>query len=183
MVKTALVPIADGVEEIEAMSIIDVLRRAEIDVTVASVHGKTVTASRGVSINADVLLGEVVDSNFDMIALPGGLGAAQSFRDCETLISKLKKQADSGKLYAAICATPELALNTHGLIGNKNATCHPGCVDGLANNPALEERVVTDGNLTTSRGPGTAIEFALELVSQLCGKDKAQEIAKAMLVG
>ena len=182
MTKTALVPIAQGVEEIEAVCIIDVLRRAEITVTVASVDTLTVTASRGVSINADVLLSDVIDQEFDLIALPGGMGAAQAFRDCNILINKLRKQASSGKLYAAICASPELALNTHGLIGKKRATCHPGVAAGLAKNPAIKERVVTDGNLTTSRGPGTAIEFALSLVAQLCEENIATEIGKGMLI-
>lgn len=182
MNKTALVPIAEGVEEIEVTCIIDVLRRAKVAVTVASVDGITVTASRGVSLNADTLLTDVIDQEYDLIALPGGMGAAQAFRDCEILIEKLKKQAAAGKLYAAICATPELALNTHGLIGDKKATCHPGVAAGLADNPAINERVVVDGNLTTSRGPGTAIEFALALVGQLCGQTIADEIAKAILV-
>lgn len=182
MPKTALVPISNGVEEIESMSIIDVLRRAQVDVTVASVHDKTITASRGVSITADVLLNDVIGKDFDLIALPGGMGAAQAFRDSEILIAKLKKQADTGKLYAAICASPELALCTHGLIGNKKATCYTSLAQGLANNPGLKERVVVDGNLITSRGPGTAIEFALTLVSVLCGKEVADQVAKGMLV-
>ena len=182
MSKTALIPIADGVEELEAVSIIDVLRRAKVAVTVASVHGITVVASRGVSINADALLEEVIDDEFDLIALPGGMGAAQAFRDCEILVDKLKRQAQTGKLYAAICACPELVLATHGLIGNKKATCYTGLAKQLASNPGLKEPVVVDGNLTTSRGPGTAIEFALALVTQLCGQATADEVAKGMLV-
>ncbi len=181
MSKTVLVPIAEGVEEIESMCIIDTIRRAKVEVIVASVDGLTVTGSRGVSINADHLLKDVIDREYDLIALPGGMGAAQAFRDSEMLISKLKEQDNAGKLFAAICATPELTLNTHGLIKDRKATCHPGVAAGLADNPAINERVVTDDNLTTSRGPGTAIEFALELVKQLCGADIADEIGKGML--
>ena len=182
MAKSALVTISNGVEELEAVSIIDILRRGQIEVTVASVHEKTITASRGVSIVADTLLSDVIDQEFDLIVLPGGMGAAQAFRDSEMLAAKLKEQAAANKLYAAICASPELVLFTHGLIGDKIATCYTGLADGLASNPGLKERVAVDGNLITSRGPGTAIEFALTLVTELCGKDVADQVAQGMLV-
>lgn len=180
MTKHVLVPIADGIEEIEACTIIDVLRRAKIEVTVASVSDLQVTASRGVKIVADTLIADCKDETFDLIVLPGGMPGAEHLRDCPALIDMLKAQKAAGRFYAAICASPAVVFVPHRLIDGKTATCYPSMQEKL---PAPStQRVVVDGNCITSQGPGTAMEFAVELVRQLLGPEKADEIAKPLLM-
>ncbi len=181
MSKKALVPIANGTEEIEAVCIIDVLRRAGVSVTVASVKELQVTASRGVKLVADQLIGDCVDETYDLIALPGGMPGAKHLRDAEDLEEMLKRQQREGRLYAAICASPAVVLQHHGLLDGHLATCHPDFVDQLENADAAETRVVVDGPCITSRGPGTAIEFALKLVEVLYGERKAEVVGRRML--
>ncbi len=178
-----LVPVADDTEEIEAVCIIDTLRRAGAEVTVASVMTTTrVRASRGVTIEADCTIDTCAGVRWDCIALPGGMPGAEHLRDCGTLTQLLKAQAREGRLYAAICASPVVILQHHGLLESRAATCHPGCAGELEDRQALEEHVVIDGNCITSRGPGTALEFSLTLVELLYGREKALEIASAMVV-
>jgi 4-methyl-5(b-hydroxyethyl)-thiazole monophosphate biosynthesis len=181
MAKKVLVPIVDGTEEIEAVCIIDTLRRAGADVTVASVGGNLqITASRGVKIVADALIAECVDTTYDLVVLPGGMPGATNLRDSNELAKILKNQQRQGRLYGAICASPAVVLERHGLIGTRKATCYPSFAKELQN--SVDVPVIVDGTLITSRGPGTAIEFALKLVELLFDKAKASEIANAMLV-
>ncbi len=182
MGKKVLVPIADGSEEIEAVSIIDVLRRAGAHVTVASVGRMQITASRGVKIVADCLIADCTHIDYDLIALPGGIPGAEHLRDSEVLTKMLKKQKEKGRLYAAICASPAVVLMHHGLLGSLEATCHPFFADQIENHAAMESNVVVDGACITSRGPGTALAFALKLVELLYGKGKADETAQPMVV-
>jgi len=182
MTKKVLVPIADGSEEIEAVCIIDVLRRAGAEVTVASVGELQITASRGVKLVADTRIAECTDKTYDCIALPGGMPGAEHLRDSEELLGLLKRQADEGRLFAAICAAPVVVLKNHGLLGRRRATGHPDFSDVFENRESVGSRVVVDGNCVTSRGPGTAIEFALTLVELLFSKEKADEVAAPMLV-
>lgn len=179
MSKKVLVAVADGTEELEAVTIIDVLRRAKADVTVASVDAQQVTASRGVQLVADALISDCVGNTYDLIALPGGMPGAEHLRGSKELIDMLKTQAASGRLYAAICASPAVALKPHGLLKDKKATCYPSLLSEL-DNPE-QEKVVVDGNCITSQGPATALEFALKLVELLFDKQKSREVAKAML--
>eukprot|EP00898_Chlorokybus_atmophyticus_P007050 jgi/Chlat1/7346/Chrsp59S06954 len=203
--KTVLVPIARGTEEIEAVCIIDVLRRAGADVTVASVepelqasmHMKLsslckcsklirvnlqqICASREVKLIADVCIKDLANQTYDLIALPGGALGAERLRDCQVLDAMLRSQAQSDRLYAAICASPAVALQPKGLLTGHIATCHPAFA-GLLECSTSEECVVVDGSLTTSRGPGTAIDFALMLVERLFGRDKADEVAGPMVM-
>jgi 4-methyl-5(b-hydroxyethyl)-thiazole monophosphate biosynthesis len=181
MAKTAIVAIADGIEEIEAVTVIDVLRRAKVDVTVASVDGPEVTASRGVRLVADRLVGECAGVRYDLVALPGGMPGAEHLRDSAELTDMIRRQAGAGRLYAAICASPAVVLRHHGLLSGRRATCHPAFTDRLENADDAESRVVVDGNCVTGRGPGTALEFALKLVELLCGPEKARDIAEAMV--
>jgi len=181
MDKTTLVPMADGVEELEAVTIIDVLRRAGTQVTVASVGALHITASRGVKLTADCSINDCKDKTFDLIALPGGLPGAEHLRDCAPLIEMLKSQKQSGRLYAAICAAPAVVLASHGLLDGKKATGYPSCTDALPDPTQANQRVVVDGNCITSQGPGTALEFALELIRQLFDEARAKQVAKAML--
>jgi protein deglycase len=179
--KKVLVPVADGTEELEAVAIIDVLRRAQADVTVASVGDLQITASRGTRIIADRRLSECADTVYDLIALPGGMPGSEHLRDCADLIRMLKAQAEAGRLYGAICAAPAVVLQHHGLLGQKKATCHPAFVPILENQSAVDSRVVVDGNCITSRGAGTAVEFALILITLLYDRQKALDVAGPML--
>ncbi len=181
MSKKVLVPIAVGSEELEAVCIINVLRRANASVTVASVSDLCITASRGVKIVADKLITECIGDQYDLIALPGGIPGAEHLRDSKELITLLKQQQQEGRLYAAICASPAVVLQHHGLLKSRFATCYPAFIDHLEKKD-LESRVVVDGNCITSKGPGTALEFSLVLVEQLYGKEKANEIAQAMVI-
>ncbi|HPS56150.1 MAG TPA: DJ-1/PfpI family protein [Sedimentisphaerales bacterium] len=180
MNKKVLVTIADGIEEIEAVCIIDVLRRAGSDVTVAAVGDSLqITASRGVVLVADRLIKQCKDISYDLIALPGGMPGAENLRDCTILINMLKKQKTSGRYYAAICASPAVVFAACGLLEGCNATCYPSFIKKLPNH--IDEKVVVDNNCITSQGPGTALLFSLKLVEILYGAEKAKGIADAMI--
>jgi 4-methyl-5(b-hydroxyethyl)-thiazole monophosphate biosynthesis len=176
----ALVAIADGTEEMEAVIVIDVLRRAGTDVMVASVGEIDITASRGVVIKADALISECVNDNYDLIVVPGGMPGAEKLRDSEALINILKKQDDEGRLIGSICAAPAVALLPHGLLSRKTATCHPAFRDSMPDDIYSDEAVTESGNIITSKGPGTAMLFALKLVERLHGQETADNIAGAM---
>jgi 4-methyl-5(b-hydroxyethyl)-thiazole monophosphate biosynthesis len=183
--KKVLVPVANGTEEIEAVCIIDTLRRAGAEVVVASVENTLqVTCSRQTKLVADSSISDCVDTSFDLIALPGGMPGAERLRDSNTLKELLAKQTREQRLYGAICASPAVVLQTHGLLEGRQATCYPNpkFVNTLQLKDKVEDRVVVDGNCVTSRGPGTALEFALQLVERLYGKDKADELQRQMLV-
>ncbi|XP_021287580.1 LOW QUALITY PROTEIN: protein DJ-1 homolog B [Herrania umbratica] len=177
-----LVPIADGSEEMEAVITIDILRRAKANVVVASVGDNLeILASRKVKLVADMLLDEAAKLSYDLIVLPGGLGGAQAFANSDKLVNLLKKQMQSNKPYGAICASPALVLEPHGLLKGKKATAFPAMCNKLSDQSFIDNRVVVDGNLITSRGPGTAMEFALAIVEKFFGRQKAIELAKVML--
>jgi protein deglycase len=182
MSKKVLVPIADGTEEIEAVCIIDVLRRAGAEVTVASVDKLQITASRGVKLVADQCIADCLNDAYSLIVLPGGMPGAEHLRDSKDLEVLLKRQQQKGLFYAAICASPAVVFQHHGLLGQHRATCHPDFVQSLKDTSAIESRVVVDGNCITSRSPGTALEFALKLVELLFSGQKAREISQEMLV-
>ncbi len=181
MSKKVLVPISDGVEEIEVMTIIDVLRRAGAEVTVASVGDDlAVSASRGVKLVADAPISVCADEQYDLIALAGGMPGAEHLRDCPELIDLLKAQKQSGRYYAAICASPAVVLAHHNLL-NEKATCYPAMLEKLGEKAVKDKAVVTDGTCITSQGPGTAMEFALTLTAALFGDQKRKEIAAGLL--
>ena len=179
---TVLVPIADGTEEIEAVCIIDVLRRAGAEVTVASVGDRQITASRGVKIVADCQIEDCREDDFDLIALPGGIPGAEHLRDSQALLDLLRRHRSAGGLYGAICAAPAVVLSHHGLLDGRRATSHPAFQEYLTDGQAVKARVVVDGQCVTSQGPGTAIEFALTLVALLMGEAKAAEVAAPMVL-
>jgi protein deglycase len=182
MTNKVLVPVADGSEEIEAVTIIDVLRRAGADVTVASVDGLQITASRGVKLVADCLIGECREREYDLVVLPGGMPGAEHLRDNAILKEILVRQSGAGHLFGAICAAPAVVLESHGLLHNRKATCHPGHIKSLHDPSAAAEAVVVDGNCVTSQGPGTALAFALKLVELLFGREKMEAVAAPMVV-
>jgi 4-methyl-5(b-hydroxyethyl)-thiazole monophosphate biosynthesis len=182
MTKHVLVPIADGTEEIEAVTIIDVLRRAGAEVTVASVDGLQITASRGVRLVADCLIGQCLDHTYDLVVLPGGIPGAEHLRDSRDLKQLLQRQSDAGRLMGAICAAPAVVLEAHGLLENRKATCHPNHVKSLHDPTAAGERVLVDGAVVTSQGPGTAMAFALKLVELLFGREQMEAVAAPMVI-
>ncbi|KAK9862272.1 hypothetical protein WJX84_009616 [Apatococcus fuscideae] len=181
--KTVLVPIANGSEEIEAVTIIDVLRRAGASVTVASVEDtRQVEMSRQVQLVADKLISDCVGTTFDAIALPGGMPGAESLCASKHLETLLMEQQQSGRLLSAICAAPAVVLESKGLLKGLKATCHPGFQGRLANQSAISKRVVEADNIITSQAPGTAMEFSLAIVQRLFGEQVAQEVAGPMVV-
>ena len=180
MLKNILVPVADGSEELETICIVDVLRRAGSNTTLASLGKLEVTASKGVKLIADRLLTACVNDVYDLIVLPGGMPGSEHLRDCPELIGALRRQQSEGRMYAAICAAPAIVFYPHGLLQGRRCTCHPNFAHLLSNVDLLPATVVTDGNCITSRGAGTAVEFSLTLVEQLYGREKAREVAQGM---
>ncbi|KAL6626966.1 hypothetical protein ACP70R_030692 [Stipagrostis hirtigluma subsp. patula] len=183
-VKKVLVPIAAGSEPVEASVPVDILRRAGADVTVASAGGALlVEAMHGVRIVADALVADCAAASYDLVVLPGGVPGAANLGGCAALEAIVRRHAEKGGLCAAICAAPPLALAAWGLLDGHKATAHPAFVEKFPPEvTAVDANVVVDGNVVTSRGPATAMEFALALVEQLYGKDKVEQIAKPMLV-
>jgi 4-methyl-5(b-hydroxyethyl)-thiazole monophosphate biosynthesis len=177
-----LIAVADGVEELEAITVIDCLGRAGAEITVASVNKIQITTCRKVKITADCLIGDCVEKIYDLIVLPGGMPGAEHFRDCGQLVEMLKKQKEAGRLYAAICASPAVVFEHHGLLAGKKDTCFTAMVDKLKNKEAANQPVVVDGNCITSQGPGTAAQFAIKLVELLFGRERADSVARAMLL-
>jgi len=182
--RTALIPIANGSEEMEAVIVADVLRRAQVHVTIASIEKDKVTVecSRGVHIVADVLIEDCLHEEYDVVVLPGGMPGAEHLRDNKHVAEILSKQRASDKHIAAICAAPQVVLDSQGLLDGRKATAHPAFSDKLPNRESVEQRVVSDGKVMTSRGPGTAFEFALSLVKLLFDEAKAEEIAGPMVM-
>ncbi|KYR03058.1 hypothetical protein DLAC_00550 [Tieghemostelium lacteum] len=184
MTKSVLVPIADGFEEIEAITIIDVLKRAGANVTVASITGKNqVKGAHGVQITTDDLFSNIKNNSFDLISLPGGYDNATSLGNCAELVELLKKQKSENKWYTAICASPALVFAKNGLLNDK-AVCYPaGPLNELVGSKLNSEaRVLVDKNCVTSKGPGTSMEFSLELVSLLFGEEKKNKLIGEMIV-
>lgn len=174
---TVLIPLAEGFEELEAVTVIDLLRRAGVEVVTAGLQDGPITASRGVVILPDRTLDAVLNQDFDMIVLPGGLPGAHHLRDDLRVQAILKRHAAAGAYTAAICAAP-VALAQAGLLVGKTATSYPGCVEKLAIADFTHSTaaVVVDGQVVTSRGPGTAMDFALTLIELLCGRAQRDQV-------
>jgi protein deglycase len=183
--KKVLVAVADGTEEIEAVTIIDTLVRAGASVTTASVKNQLqVTCSRGVKLVADKLISECTHGHWDLICLPGGMPGAEHLRDSRELQQLLTRQNGENKFVAAICAAPAVALQPLGILNNKKATCYPGRFRGMLQPEfTSDDAVVKDRNLITSQGPGTSLKFALALVDALYGSEMKEKLKKEMLAG
>lgn len=177
-----LVPLADGCEELEAVTVIDLLRRAGIEVICAGLADGPVRASRGVVLLPDCALDEVLDQGFDMVVLPGGLPGADHLDADSRIHALLQRMAEEDRYTAAICAAPKVLLNA-GLLDGHKATAYPGVIDGRMTDAAglLSDPVVVDGRIVTSRGPGTAMDFALTLIEQLLGADKREEVETPLM--
>lgn len=181
-----LVPIASGTEEMEAITMIDIFIRAGYQVTVASADFEgelTLIGSRGIPLVAQCKLVEVADDEFDVIALPGGVGGSEVFQQSTLLVEMLKQHKFDDRWMAAICAAPALVLEHHNLYPNAIKTCHPSFQSHIAEGMWRAKRVTIDVNhkLITSQGPGTALEFAMEVIIQLSGKAFAWSIAEPMV--
>lgn len=170
--------LADGFEEIETITPVDLLRRAGVEVVIAAINGTSATGRNGIHLTADSALADVVDSDFDLLLIPGGPGVAELRRDGRAA-ALAGRFSIAGKPVAAICAAP-LVLMDAGLLDGRRFTAHLSVRDVLAQ--ALEERVVIDGNLITSRGAGTALDFGLALVSRLAGQAVADKVAADIMV-
>ncbi|HHJ34930.1 MAG TPA: DJ-1/PfpI family protein [Gammaproteobacteria bacterium] len=176
-----LVPLAQGCEELEAITITDLLVRAGVTVTTCGLDSSPVRASRGTTIIPDTCIDNVLEQSFDLIVLPGGLPGSDHLRDNKQLQTLIKKQASSNKYVAAICAAPK-ALAAAGLLEGRTATSFPGVLAALDNDKITisDNAVEIDGNIVTSRSAGTAMEFALSLIELLEGKNKRDEIDKQL---
>jgi 4-methyl-5(b-hydroxyethyl)-thiazole monophosphate biosynthesis len=173
--KRVLVPLAEGFEEIEAVAIIDILRRAGIEVVAAGVGGRRVTGSHGITVECDVRIEDCSAEGTDAVALPGGMPGAANLGGSGAVRGLLDGVWKAGGMVAAICAAPTV-LNSMGLLEGKAATSHPEHAHQMTRCDYRQDRVVVDGTVVTSRGAGTAIEFAAELVRRLAGPDKAKDI-------
>ena len=173
----ALVPLAQGCEELEAITITDLLTRAGVEVTTVGLDDQPVTASRGARIIPDKNIDDVTDETFDLIVLPGGLPGADHLRDAARVQALFKKHASDDKYVGAICAAPK-ALASAGLLDGKKATSYPGILDAVDNSTIKisPSAVEIDGKIVTSRGPGTAMDFALTLIELLEGPEKRDEV-------
>ncbi len=176
-----LVPLAQGCEELEAVTVIDLLRRAGIEVVTAGLDTAPVTASRGTVLVPDTSIDTALQQEYDMVVLPGGLPGADHLNADTRVIELLKSMADSGKFTAAICAAPKV-LATAGLLEGKRATSFPGVLESmqLESTELSTEPVVSDGKVITSRGPGTAMDFALTLIERLVDTSKREEVEAAL---
>ena len=174
-----VVPIADGIEEMEAIIVVDVFRRVPWKVICAGIKPGIVTASRGVRLVPDAIWAEIDPLLFDVLVIPGGKAGAEALSRAEQFLEAVRLFMRSGKWVAAVCAGP-LVLQAAGVLAGRRVTCHPDVA--LAQTKRLKDRVVVDGRLITSQGPGSSFEFALAIIGALEGRAKAAELAKSMVV-
>ena len=174
--------LADGFEEVEALATIDVMRRAEMDVTTVSISADlVVTGAHGVKVCADALLQDVDSADADWLILPGGMPGATNLVNCEPLCAWLQRHHAAGGHVAAICASPSVVLAPLGILDGKKATCYPGMEQDGFGAEWVPEMAVTDGNVVTGRGPAAALDFGLAIVSCALGMESALDVATGML--
>ena len=179
--KKVLVPLADGFEEIETATVIDVLRRAGVEVITAGIMDRPLEGSRKVKLIPDMTLDQALKSDFDGLVLVGGQPGVNNLRADARVLALVCRMHQAQKLIGAICAAP-LIMRDAGITEGLNMTSHPGVEKDLSFCNYSEERVVTDKHCVTSRGPGTSMEFALALVKMLVSQDKAEELKRSLLV-
>jgi protein deglycase len=173
--KTALIIFADGSEELEAVTVVDILRRAGVSVTLAGLTSGTLRGSRGVMLMPDTTLNAALAHSYDLVVLPGGQPGTNHLKADARVLKLVQQMAQQEKYVAAICAAPSV-LAAAGLLDGKRATCFPTCLDDFHRVNLQTAAVVEDGKLITSRGPGTAMDFALTLVERLTGQAKRIEV-------
>ncbi|MCX7857168.1 MAG: DJ-1/PfpI family protein [Deltaproteobacteria bacterium] len=175
--KRVLVPLAEGSEELEAIAIVDILRRAKARVEIVGIGGKILTCSKGVRIIADMPIEEVTtDLHYDAIIIPGGMPGSENIRDCKAFIDILQVNAKRGALIGAICAAPAVVLDYHGMTKEKKVTCHPAFSHLLKHGIYEPQAIVVDSNLVTGKSAGYAIDFALKIMEILCPDDIKKDV-------
>lgn len=173
--------LADGFEEVEALAVVDLLRRSGIGCNTVSIMGReAVTGSHQITVQADMLLENVDFAAADMLILPGGMPGTTNLGACEALTDQLKAFHADGKPLGAICAAPGV-LGQCGILQGKNAACFPGFESKLLGANVVQDEVVRDGNVITSRGMGTAIPFGLAIVEMFLGEEEANSLAKKIV--
>lgn len=176
-----LIPLAAGFEEIEALTNIDVLRRAGVDVITAGIGSTKIEGDHGIKVETDTEISRVVAADIDGIVLPGGMPGAANLKNSTELLKIIKDVYNKNGLCAAICAAP-IVLEAADILEGKNATSYPGFDEQMPSCNYREDRVVIDGNIITGRGPGVAMEFALTVVEYLLSESDRKELEEAMLV-
>ncbi|MCR5595769.1 MAG: DJ-1/PfpI family protein [Lachnospiraceae bacterium] len=173
--------LAEGFEEIEALTVVDLGRRAGLDIQTVSVKGdKEVKGARGIPVIADIKIGKVDWDNAQMLVLPGGMPGTKNLEACEELMTHVDEMSQNNRNIAAICAAPTI-FGHRGILEGKKACCYPGLEGQLAGATVCADKVCVDGNVITSRGMGTAIDFSLAIITKLISADKAAEIAKSVV--
>jgi len=180
-VKKAVLVLAEGFEEVEAVGVANVLRRAGVKVMLAGLTSKEVVGAHQIRVVCDCLLDECSEDE-DVLILPGGLPGAENLSKSAKLLERIRMLFGRGKIIAAICAAPALVLESSGILAGRRVTCYPGFESNFSAAQFSEERVVVDGNIVTSRGPGSALEFGLKIVELLVGKDQAEQLKQGMLI-
>ena len=178
--KTALVLFAAGSEELEAVTVVNILRRAGVTVTLAGLSEGALKGSRGITLQPDTTLDAVLNDDFDMLVLPGGMPGTRHLQADARVLKLAQDMAKRGRYVTAICAAP-MVLATAGLLAGKRATCYPTCLDEFPSVQLQTTAVVEDGKLITSRGPGTAMDFALTLAERLTGKARRDEVEASLV--
>jgi 4-methyl-5(b-hydroxyethyl)-thiazole monophosphate biosynthesis len=178
--KSVLVPIANGTEELEAVTVLDILRRGGIEAISASLDGQPIRGARGTMLIPDTSLDDALKHRFDMVVLPGGQPGTNNLISDTRIIKLVQSMATNDYYVAAICAAPSV-LATAGLLDGKHATSFPGALDVFPKVLRQPQAVVEDGKLITSRGPGTAMDFALTLVERLAGKTRRDEVEAGLV--
>ena len=181
--KTSYVFLAKGFEEIEALTVIDIMRRAGMPVETTSISNyDEVEGAHGVAVMTDVVLTKLEITEAEWLILPGGMPGATNLLECGALRDRLRHHNDEGGRIAAICAAPSVVLGKLGLLNGRRATCYPGMEAGMSGAQVVDDMVVVDGNITTGKGPAAAAEFALSLVAQSMGQEVADQVAAGMLL-
>ena len=178
--KSVLVPLAQGSEDLETVTILNILRRAGIEAVSASLDGNPIRGSRGTMLIPDTSLDEAIERDFDMVVLPGGQPGTNNLKADSRIIKLVQHMAADARYVCAICAAPSV-LATAGLLDGKRATSFPGALDAFPEVSRQTQAVVEDGKIITSRGPGTAMDFALTLVERLVGKAKRDEVEAGLV--
>ena len=176
-----LLPLANGFEDVEAIAVVDVLRRGGVEVVTASIHDERIVRSaRGIRMEADALFADAKDDSYDAIVLPGGGEGTENLKRSESVAERLRRQRDEERLICAICAAPTV-LEHAGVLGKKTeVTCYPTCRDEL-NRPWVSAPVVADGSVITGQAPGSALLFALVVLQALAGRQVAHDVARGMV--
>lgn len=173
--------LAEGFEEVEALTPVDLLRRAGIETKLVGVTGETVCGARGISVVTDLGMDEIDLSSADMLVLPGGMPGTTNLYADNRVTDAVRTMADTDKYVAAICAAPSIILGGMGLLEGRKTTCYPGMEDGMKGAEAVKTTCVTDGKFITSCGVGGALDFACALITALAGREKADEIASSVV--